>query len=124
MRKDVFGGPARQIKLHPMRQEAEAGGRKLDAMLARQHAVELVLDRVEMKHVGSSVGYLSIAEVFRAPVAELLLLRQIDAEQFSRQVFQAVLVGVGAGQPRGYFGAVHRLGHDPEGLIKNAEIES
>ena len=47
MRKDILGGPACEIKPHPIGQEPEAGLRQGRAALARQHTVELGLERVQ-----------------------------------------------------------------------------
>ncbi len=51
------------------------------------------------------------------------MLRQIDVEDLAHQILQAVSIGVGAGQPRGDLGAVHRLRHHAEGIVQRRKIE-
>ena len=77
-----------------------------------------------MQHVACRVGDLRVGQFVGAPVGRLLLLGQIDAEQLAREILQAVLIGVGAGQPRGDLGAVDRLRHHAEGLGEHADIEA
>src|SRR5258706_7939823 len=114
MGKYVLGRPAGQVEPGPVRQEPEAGRGKLAPALPGQHDVELVLQAVEVEHVGRRIGKLGVAEGVGAPVGRLLLLRHIDAEQFPCEVLEAVLVGVGAGKARGGPRAIHRCRHDAE----------
>ena len=44
-------------------------------------------------------------------------------EHLAHQVLEAVLVGVGAREPRRDLGAVDRRRHHPEGLVQHGEIE-
>src|SRR5712692_2832880 len=124
MGEDVLGRPAGQVQPHPVGEEAEAGRRQFPAPLARQHGVEPLLQGVQMQHVGSRIGYLGIAERLGAPIGELLLLRQVDPEHVAHQILEAVLVGVGAREPRRDLGAIDRPRHDAEGLAEDAEIEA
>ena len=78
------------------RQELETGLRQFGAALARQHGVEPFAQAMQMQHVGGGVGQLRLAQALRAPVARLLLLRQIDVEHLAHQILQAMAVGIGA----------------------------
>jgi hypothetical protein len=55
---------------------------------------------MEVAHVAGGIFALRVAELGRAPVAGLLLLGDLVAEQFLDQLLEAVAVGVGADQPR------------------------
>jgi len=96
MREDVFELPAAEIEPRPRRQEIETGLRKFGAPLAREHRVEALAQRVQVQDVGSGISELRFIELLRAPVARLLLLRQIDVEQFADQILQPVPIGVSA----------------------------
>ena len=61
-----------------------------------------------MKHVGGRVGELRLGQRVGPPVGRLLLLGDLDAEQFARQVLEPVPVGVGAGELGGDLGAIDR----------------
>src|SRR5215475_1981110 len=98
MRKYVLRGPACEVEAHPIGQEPEAGLRQAGPALTRQHAVELGLQRMQMQHIRSRIGDLRVRELRRAPVGELLLLREVDAEQLLHQIFQTMLIGVSARQ--------------------------
>src|SRR5947207_1432483 len=82
------------------------------APLAGEHAIEPGLERVQMQHVGGGIGDLGLGQVGRPPVGELLLLGEVDPEQLAHEVLEPVLVGIGAGEPRGDLGAVERRRHD------------
>ena len=92
--------------------------------LAREHHVEAFAQGMQVEHVGGCVGKLRLAQDLRAPVAGLLLLRQIDIEYLARQILQAVAIGIGAGQARGDLGAVDRARHGAEGFGERGEIEA
>src|SRR3954447_18521298 len=98
MGKYVLGSPASQVEPGPIWQEPEAGRGKLAPTLPGQHDVELVLQGVEVEHVGRRIGELGVTKHVGTPVGRLLLLRHIDAEQLAGEVLEAVLVGVGAGK--------------------------
>ena len=101
-----------------MRQEAEAGLGSRHPALAREHGVELGLQRVQVEHVGGGVVLLLVGELVGAPVGALLLLGQVDAEQLPAQVLEAVAVGVGARQLGGDLGAVDGPGHRRPGAAR------
>ena len=61
-----------------------------------------------MQHIGRRIGYLRVAELIGAPVRQLLLLREIDAEHFAGKILESVLVGISAGKTRGDLGAIDR----------------
>src|SRR6478609_1736845 len=124
MRENILGLPAAEIELHPGRQEVETGLRQCCAALARQHGIESLAQAMQMQYVGGRVGELRLAQRSRAPVARLLLLRQVDVEHLAHQILQAMAVGIGAGQARGDLGAVDRLRHHAKGVIEGGEIEA
>src|SRR5205823_4905665 len=81
MRENILGVPALQIELGPRRQEFETGLRQPQTALARQHGIEAFAQTMQMQDVGSRIGQLRLAQGLRAPVARLLLLRQVDVER-------------------------------------------
>src|SRR5215471_19220510 len=103
MGKDVLGGPAGKVKPDPVRQEAKTGRREVRAPLTDENGVELFLERVQVQHIGRRVGELRVGQRLGAPIGELLLLGEVDAQHFAHEVLEAVLVGVGARDPRGVF---------------------
>ena len=123
MRKDILSGPARRIQPDPVGQEAETGLRQVRALFPDQHGVELRLEGVQMQHVGRRIARLRVGQFVGAPIGRLLLLRHVDAEQFAHQVLKPVLVGVGAGDPRGDLGAIDRRRHHAERPLQDAEVE-
>src|ERR1700737_5314830 len=124
MRKNVLGVPALQIELCPRRQKFEARLRQRQAALAREHGIEAFAQGMQMQHVRRSIGQLRLAQDLRAPVARLLLLRQIDVEHLAHQILQAMAVGVGAAEPGGDLGAIPRVRHHAERVIERGEIEA
>ena len=92
----VLLGKAGEIQPHPIGQEAETGGGQLLAPFARQHGVEPLLERMQIEHVGRGIGNLRVGQFGRAPVRRLLLLGKVVSEHFAHEVFEAVLVGIGA----------------------------
>src|SRR5215475_16098676 len=98
MGKDVLGSPAREVESRPFGQEAETGGREILPPLACQQRVELLLKGVQVEHVRGRIGHLRIAQDLGAPIGELLLLRQFDADEVAHQVLKPVLVRISAGQ--------------------------
>src|SRR3984957_5968662 len=124
MGEDVLGIPAVQIELGPRRQKVETCLRQRRTALARQHDIEAFAQAMQMKHVGGRVSQLRLAQGLRAPVAGLLLLGQIDIEQFAHQILQPVPVGVGTAKPGGDLGAVDRLRHYAESVVEGGEIET
>src|SRR4051812_38789055 len=86
MRENVLRGPTGEIEPGAGRKEPEARRRELRAALARQHRVELLLQRMQVEHVVGRVGDLRLGQAFGAPVGELLLLRDVLAEQVPGEV--------------------------------------
>src|SRR6478735_4612892 len=116
--------PAHDVEPYPRRQESETFDRQRQPPLALQHHIELVADRMEMQHVGGGVGELGLAELRRAPIRGLLLLRDLHVEKLAREILQAVPVGVGAGEFGGYLRAVNRAGHDTERLLQDRYVKT
>ena len=77
-----------------------------------------------MQHVGGRIGDLCLGELLGAPVGELLLLGEVDAEHLAHQVLEPMLVRIGSRQPRRDFGAIDRDRHDPERAIERGDIET
>src|SRR4051812_41657560 len=73
MGKDVRFRPAEQVELCPARQKVEALMGDAEPVLALEVAVELLLERVQMQHVGGRIIELSLGEGIGAPVGGLLL---------------------------------------------------
>src|SRR5579875_3893261 len=124
VRKNVRIPPSQQIELCPNRQEGEGGGGELGAPFARQHGIELVAQRMQVQHIGSSIGKLSLRKIGSPPVGRLLLFRQFDPQELASEVLQSVPIGVGSGQFRGDLRTVEREGHSSEGFVKDRNIES
>ncbi len=124
MRENVLGLPAAEIEPCPGGEEFETGFCKLGAAFAHQHGIEPFAQGVQMQDVGGGVGKLRLAQALRAPVARLLLLRQVDIQHLAHQILQAVTIGISAGQPRGDLGAIDRLRHHAEGVVERREVEA
>src|SRR5262245_59489770 len=124
MGKDVLGRPAGEVEPHPVRQEAKTGRREVGAPLAHEDGVELLLERVQVQHIRRRVGELRVGQRLGAPIGELLLLGEVDAQHVAHEVLEAVLVGVGARDPRGDLGAIDRGRHDPQTPLQHPEIET
>src|SRR5512132_1125266 len=74
--------PAPQIELGPDRQELETGAGEAFSAFAPEHGVEFLPKRVQMQHVARGIVELLLGELRRPPIRGLLLLRQLNAEQF------------------------------------------
>ena len=79
---------------------------------------------MQEEHVGGGIGELRLAERLRAPVRRLLLLGNLDAEQFAREILQAVPVGIGARQLGGDLGAIDRRRHHAERVAQRRHVET
>ena len=79
MGENVLLRPARQVEPGPVGQEAETGLRQFGAAFPRQQDVQLLLQRVQMEHVGGRIGHLRLGQLPRRPNRRLLLLGQVDA---------------------------------------------
>ena len=114
--------PARSSRARSGRKRKQASARSVRP--SRASSVELLLQRHadaarRRRHRRPGLG-----QRLGAPVGGLLLLRQVDAEKLAREVLQAVLVGIGAGQPRGDLGAVERRRHHAEGIREHRDDRS
>ena len=94
------------------------------APFAGEHCVERRSQAVKIGDVVGGVGELLFAQLWRAPVGTLLFLRQIDAQKFADQIFQSMLVGVGARQSRGDFGAIDGRDRDAQVALERAHVEA
>ena len=82
MAEDVVFGPPSQIEPRPGRQEVETGLRHGSAPFAFQPHLENVFQPVQETHIGRGIIALRLVDIVRAPVGTLLLLRQINVQQF------------------------------------------
>ena len=124
MGEDVLRAPTCEVEQGARRQEIEAGlGDPLSA-LARQHLIELRLQGMEMEDVGGGVAELLVGELRRTPIGGLLLLRELDAEEFATEILEAVAIGEGAGKPRCDLGAVHRPRRDAQIAMEDGDVEA
>ena len=78
---------------------------------------------MEVDDVGGRIGDLRLGELFGAPVRELLLFGEVDAQHLAHEILQAVLVGIGPGDPGSDLGAVQRRRHDAERAVERADVE-
>src|SRR5207302_2429057 len=124
MGKDVLGGPAGEVEPYPVRQKAKTGRREFGAPLADEDGVELFLERVQVQHIGRRVGELRVGQRLGAPIGKLLLLGEVDAQHFTHEVLEPMLVGVSALDPRGDLGAVDRSSRDAQRPLQHTEIEA
>src|ERR1700674_590152 len=124
MRENVLRRPAGEIEPRPVGQETEAGRGELGPALACEQNVELVFERMKMQHVGGRIGDLRFGELLGAPVGELLLFGEIDAQHLADEIFEAVLVRIGSRQPRGDLGAIERGRHHAERAKERGNVEA
>src|SRR5215470_726538 len=81
MGKYVFGRPTREIEADALGQEPKTCRRKVFAPFSCQKCIKLVLQRVQVQHIGCRIGDLSVRETSGAPVGQLLLLGNLDAKE-------------------------------------------
>ena len=124
MAENVFLCPSGQIEPGADRKKIKAGLRHFGAMLTRQSLDQNGVHGVEEAHIGSGIFALSFGEFNTAPVARLLLLGDLLAEQFAHQILQTVTVGIGAGHLAGDLGAEHRRGGNTEVVLDSGQIEA
>src|ERR671930_1972470 len=124
MGKDVLVRPAGEVEPHPIREKAKTSRRQLGAPLTEKDGVELLLERMQVQNIGRGIGELGVAERLGAPIGELLLLRQIDAQQFADQVLETVLVAICTGDAGGDLGAIEGERHDSQMLVQHGKIET
>ena len=84
-------------------------------------------ERVQMQHVARGIGQLLAAQLGRSPVGGLLLLAQLDAEQFAAKVLQPMPIGERADQLGRDLGAFDgRAGYSERvlqrGHVKTGEV--
>src|SRR5262249_31593108 len=123
MRENILGCPSREIEPGAIREETKAGGGKLGSSLALQHGIELVLESMQMQHVGGGIAHLRVAQRLRSPIRELLLLGELDAEHLADEILEAMLVGIGAREPRSDLGAIDRHEHDAQPMRERGDIK-
>src|SRR5215217_6418916 len=99
--------PAEEIEGAAGFDEFETGFGEVHAVFALKHTVEMTLQIVKIKDVGGSIIKLRVAQLLIAPVRALLLLAEIDVEQFARQLLQPMAIGIGPHEARGDLGAVN-----------------
>src|SRR6478736_4256340 len=124
MRKNILGRPTGEVETHAIWQKMKAGCRQISAALAREHDVELLLQRMQMKDIRRRVRHLRVGEFIGAPVGQLLLFRQINAEDLTCQILEAMLVGICARETGGYLCAVDGRRHYTKCLRQDAHVEA
>src|SRR5271170_384684 len=115
---------AGQIQPNSIGQIQEGGARQPVATLAREHRVELFAQSMQEEHVGGGIGELRLAERLRAPVRRLLLLGNLNPEQFAGEVLKSVPVGIGPRQLGGDLGAIDRRRHHAERVAQRRHVET
>jgi len=83
---------------------------------------------VQVQHIVAGIFDLLGADGLRAPVGRLLLLVELDVQEFAAQRFERVVLREGARDTRGDLGAVNGRGENVEvhphgGDIEAAEVE-
>ena len=91
MGKDIGFTPTRKVKISPHGKEIKAGPREFRSSLSFQHHVEPFPQSMQVKDIGGCVFQLSGREFFRSPVRGLLLLGNLDSEQFAAEILQPVV---------------------------------
>src|SRR5579859_5971468 len=124
VRENVFLFPTRQIEGGAVGKEVETGLGQLDPAFARQQFVHLVAQAVQIEHVRGGIVELLLCQGGSAPIGGLLLLGQLDAEQFQAQILEAVALGIGAHQLGGGAGAIGRAADDVEMALDHRQIEA
>src|SRR5947209_1369567 len=102
----------------------ETGLGKFRALLPREPLIELLFELMEVAYVARCIFALRLAKLVAAPIARLLLFRQVDVEQFLDKVLEAVAIGVGPDQARRGAGAVDRRSHDAEVKVHDSKVEA
>src|SRR6185369_8257660 len=108
MGENVLFGPARNIEQRARRKEVETGAGKGRALLALEPLVELFLERMEITDIARRIFALSVRELVGAPVAGLLLLRNLVPQKLLDQVLEPMAIGIGTDQPRSGACAIKR----------------
>jgi hypothetical protein len=116
--------PIRADRVCTGRQELETGRGVFDTLIAEQAFGQLVAQRMKVKHVGRRIFQLGLRQGFGRPVGLLLRLRDIDVQQLSQIVLEAVSIRIGPHEPRCDLGAEDRRGRNPERVKQNRNIEA
>ena len=124
MRKNVHFGEAGEVEARPFGQIGESGAGEAVAALPLQHRVELLPQRVQMEDIGGGISELRVGQRLHPPVGRLLLLADLDPDEFAGEVFQPVPIRVGAGELGGDLGAIDGRGHHPEGMGQDGDVEA
>lgn len=124
MGEQVHVRPSHQIEPRPRREKIEACLRQFESVLAPEHGIESLAQRMKMQDIGGGISELSLGKRLCPPIGRLALLGEIDTEQLAREIFEPVPIGVGPRDLRGDLRAIDRRGHDTEGREQNRYIES
>ena len=118
MCENILAGPAGKIQPDPVGQEAEAGRRQARPA-PRAPAWRRACSCSACRCSTSDAAYATCASVSAsAPQSEsCCCLERSMPSSSSDEILQAVLVGVGAGEPRGDLGAVDRPRHHAQSLV-------
>ena len=119
---DVF--PSTKIKGDPGRQEFKAGISQFKAPFTFEHHYQSRHQFVEVEDIGSSVRFLRVGQCVGAPVRALLLFGHVDADELFGNRFEAVLVGIGAGDFGGDFGAENRRCNNAKGNLEGGQVKA
>ena len=79
--ENILFGPAREIEQGTVGKEIEAGLGEFNPAFADQALVQFLLECVKVADVARRIFALRVAQLRCAPVAGLLLLRDLDAQQ-------------------------------------------
>src|SRR5262245_43786498 len=115
--KDILTRPAGEVEPYPIGEEPKTRCRQIRAPLPNEDGVELLLEGMQVQLVRRRIGELRVGERLSAPIGELLLFREVDAEHLAHQVLKTMLVGIGPSDPRGDLGAIDRRGHNTQALV-------
>src|SRR6185437_2424895 len=124
MRENVDVVPAGEVEFGAGGEEFEARPGQPGAVLAFEHAVERGLQLVEIGDVVGGIGELPLAQVRRTPVRALLLLGEVDAEEFLHQVLETVFVRIRPNQLGGDLGAIDGRGQHAEIAAEHRHVEA
>ena len=98
MGEDIALIPAAKVEFGPYGQELETRPGQFGPAFAFQHNLEAVAQLMQMQYVAGCVFELLGRQLGGRPVGQLLFLRELNAQKLTGDIFEAVPVGVGAGQ--------------------------
>ena len=84
MGENVGFSPTREVEQRTCGNEVEAGFGQLDSVFTSQSLIQLLLQPVKVANVARRIFALRVIDLRGAPVARLLLLREIVAEARAR----------------------------------------